>query len=66
LFNTTPASYIKAQRLERAKELLLISSLSISEIAFQTCFTDVAHFSRSFKAVHDCSPKEYRSSLKKS
>ena len=65
LFNDTPANYIKRKRLERATELLSISSLTISEIAFQTCFTDVAHFSRSFKAIHQCSPTEYRLALKK-
>jgi AraC-like DNA-binding protein len=65
LFNDTPANYIKMKRLDRAKELLDISSLSISEIAFQTCFTDVAHFSRSFKVAHHYSPSEYRSRNKK-
>jgi AraC-like DNA-binding protein len=64
LFNDTPANYIKTKRLERGKELLSMSSLSISEIAFQTCFNDVAHFSRSFRAVYQCSPTEYRLSLK--
>jgi AraC-like DNA-binding protein len=64
LFKTTPANYIKMRRLERAKELLAMSTLTVSEIAFQTCFSDVAHFSRSFKAVHHCSPSEYRLSVK--
>jgi len=66
LFNDTPANYIKSKRLERAKELLAMSSLTVSEIAFQTCFIDVAHFSRSFKAVYRCSPSAYRLSVKKS
>lgn len=65
LFNDTPANYIKMKRLERAKDLLAMSSLTISEIAFQTCFNDVAHFSRSFKAAYRCSPSEYRLSAKK-
>ena len=65
LFNDTPASYIKRKRLERAKDLLAMSKLSVSEIAFQTCFTDVAHFSRSFKTAYHCSPSAYRLSLKK-
>ncbi len=65
LFNDTPANYIKRKRLERAKDLLAMSDLSVSEIAFQTCFTDVAHFSRSFKTAYHCSPSEYRLSLKK-
>lgn len=66
LFNDTPANYIKIKRLERAKELLTVSSLTTSEIAFQTCFNDAAHFSRSFKEVYHCSPSAYRLSLKKS
>jgi len=64
VFNDTPANYIKTKRLERAKELLSLSSLSVSEVAFQTCFNDVAHFSRSFRAIYQCSPKEYRLSMK--
>ncbi|OQP68639.1 helix-turn-helix domain-containing protein [Niastella populi] len=64
LFNDTPANYIKRKRLERAKDLLAMSDLSVSEIALQTCFTDVAHFSRSFKTAYHCSPSAYRLSLK--
>ena len=62
IFKDTPASYIKMKRLERAKELLSASTLSISEIAFQTCFKDVAHFSRSFKDAYSCTPSAYRQS----
>lgn len=65
LFNDTPANYIKKKRLERAKDLLAMSSLTISEIAFQTCFSDLAHFSRSFKEIHQCSPSAYRLEMKK-
>jgi AraC family transcriptional regulator, exoenzyme S synthesis regulatory protein ExsA len=64
LFQDTPANYIKMKRLERAKELLGMSTLTVSEIAFQTCFHDVAHFSRSFKATYHCSPSAYRLSVK--
>ncbi len=66
LFKDTPANYIKLKRLERAKELLSISSLTIGEIAFQTCFNDVAHFSRSFKGTYRLSPSDYRISVKHS
>ena len=65
LFNDTPANYIKMKRLEKARELLAVSSLTVSEIAFQTCFNDAGHFSRSFKEVYFCSPSSFRSSLKK-
>jgi AraC family transcriptional regulator, exoenzyme S synthesis regulatory protein ExsA len=64
LFKDTPANYIKTKRLERAKDLLAMSNLTIGEIAFQTCFSDVAHFSRSFKTLYDCSPSSYRTKVK--
>lgn len=62
IFNTSPANYIKQQRLEKAKALLNSSELSISEITYETCFSDVAHFSRSFKSAFGVSPSEYRNS----
>jgi AraC family transcriptional regulator, exoenzyme S synthesis regulatory protein ExsA len=60
IYDNSPASYIKAKRLERARELLEVSSLSISEIAFETCFKDIPHFSRSFKQRFRVSPASYR------
>ncbi|MEQ9102642.1 MAG: AraC family transcriptional regulator [Imperialibacter sp.] len=63
-FHQSPANYIRTKRLERAKELLGVSTLNVSEIAFQTGFNDVAHFSRAFKAAFQLSPSDYRSSLK--
>ncbi len=65
MFGDTPANYIKIKRLERASELLSLSSLTISEIAFQTCFPNSAHFSRSFRGYYQRSPTEYRSSQKR-
>ncbi|UII32043.1 AraC family transcriptional regulator [Fulvivirga ulvae] len=63
LLNDTPASYIKKKRLHKAKELLALSHLTISEIAYQTGFIDVAHFSNSFKAAYGCAPSLYRQKI---
>lgn len=60
IFKDTPANYIKSKRLYRAKELLEVSTLTISEIAFQTCFNDLAHFSRSFKQQFKKTPASFR------
>ena len=60
LFNDTPSSFFKNKRLEKAKELIKASDITIGEIAFETCFSDVAHFSRSFKEKFGCTPTEYR------
>ena len=47
-------------RIARARELLADSTLRIHEIAEETGFSDVAHFSRSFKKITGCTPGEYR------
>lgn len=47
-------------RIARAKELLQDHSLRIHEIAENTGFSDVGHFSRSFKKIAGCTPGEYR------
>ena len=49
-----------SMRITRAKELLADPALRIHEIAEETGFSDVAHFSRSFKKIAGCTPGEYR------
>ncbi|MEM6804325.1 MAG: helix-turn-helix transcriptional regulator [Bacteroidota bacterium] len=51
-------------RLKKAKELLLISDLSISEIAYETGHTDPSYFSKTFKSKYGLSPKEFRQNMK--
>lgn len=51
-------------RIERAKLLLKDPSMRIHEVAEQAGFSDVAHFSRSFKNLIGKTPGEYRSELK--
>jgi AraC-like DNA-binding protein len=60
LYDTTPASFIKNKRLEKAAELLKISDLSITEISNECVFSDIAHFSNSFKEKYKSTPSEYR------
>ncbi|MBI3587465.1 MAG: helix-turn-helix transcriptional regulator [Ignavibacteriales bacterium] len=60
IFGDSPASYIKNKKLERAKELLLISGLRIGDIAYDCGFEDIAHFSHSFKKNYSISPTNFR------
>ena len=60
LYKTTAANYIKNRRLERSAELLKISDLSITEISDECIFSDIAHFSNSFKDKYNSTPSEYR------
>jgi AraC-like DNA-binding protein len=60
-FKSTPSNYLKDKRLEKTKEMLLITELSITEICYKTGFKDIAHFSRSFKQKYNISPSGFRS-----
>ena len=60
LYNTSPANYIRKKRLEKAVDLLLSTSLSISDIAYDCSFNDLAHFSKCFKKEYLMSPQQFR------
>lgn len=55
------ASYIKQQRLEKAKQLLKDSELTIADIATMVGFEDYNYFSRVFKKMYGISPRHCRS-----
>ena len=50
-------------RMERAKALLADSGLRVHAVAEQVGYSDVAHFSKSFKRFVGMTPGEYRESL---
>ena len=58
---TTPADFIRRERVESAAELLRARSAttSISDIAFETGFTDTTTFSRAFRRYFECAPHEW-------
>ncbi|MEZ5653153.1 MAG: helix-turn-helix domain-containing protein [Burkholderiaceae bacterium] len=59
----TLADTIRNARLDACRRALADPTQalrSISEIAFAFGFNDAAHFSRSFRARFDCSPREFR------
>lgn len=64
----TIEKYYIAQKIERVKELLGYRELTLSEIAFRTGYSSVAHLSRQFKAATGITPTEYirTSGLRKS
>jgi len=59
-----PIRYLRLLRMERAKNLLESSFLSVKEIAFQVGLNDESHFVRDFKATYGFSPAIYRSHFK--
>src|SRR5215213_7747071 len=59
-----PIRYLRLLRMERAKELLESSFLSVKEIAFRVGLHDESHFVRDFKTTYGFSPALYRSQFK--
>jgi AraC-like DNA-binding protein len=55
-----PMRYLRLLRMERAKDLLESSFLSVKEIAYRVGLNDESHFVRDFKATYGSSPSCYR------
>lgn len=56
----TPSRYYLQLRLQRARELLLRTDLSLAEIAAETGFLSSSHFSKSYKELFAYSPSRER------
>ncbi len=54
------AKYLRDVRLEHAKEELLETNKSITEISYDCGFSNISVFNKSFKQAFSISPKEYR------
>lgn len=59
-YGETPYSYILRRRIETAKQLLRNTSLPLSEIAERLSFSDLHHFTHTFKQREGVSPGAYR------
>ncbi len=60
VFNDTPSNFINNERIEKAKELLKATQLSISEVAYETGHADPSYFARLFKNKTGLSPSDFR------
>lgn len=58
-----PMRYLTELRIEKAKELIVTNSMSLSDIAPMVGFPDPLYFSRVFKKTTGIPPKEFRQSL---
>jgi transcriptional regulator GlxA family with amidase domain len=61
--DTTPTKYYLRLRLRRARELLLQSQMSITEIAVACGFQSTCHFSKSYRALYGRTPRSERQPL---
>src|SRR5205085_4587376 len=60
IYNMPPSQWIRRKRLEKAKELLISSNMSVTDVCYTTGFENIAHFSRLFKSQFGTPPSEYR------
>ncbi|WP_367330630.1 chromate resistance protein ChrB domain-containing protein [Sphingobacterium multivorum] len=58
--NLNYGEYIRKKRIEKAIELMSDRSISLTEIAYLTGFSDQSHFTRIFKKLTGSNPSEYR------
>ena len=57
---TTIEKYIIHQKIERVKELLVYDELTLSEIAYQMGYSNVAYLSSQFKKVTGLTPSHFK------
>jgi len=56
----TPIDYLTSVRIERAKELLLGTDQSCTEICFQAGYNHQSYFTRTFKSLVGLTPRQFR------
>ena len=59
-YGETPRAYLTRRRLERAKTLLRVANLSVTEICFLVGFESLGSFSALFRRVVGQTPSAYR------
>jgi AraC-like DNA-binding protein len=62
-FQESPGKWLLQKRLDHSAALLRNSKMNVTEIAFESGFEDVSHFSRVFKERFEISPMVYREKL---
>lgn len=62
-FGVSPAKYITAARVTKAKSLLGLSEMQLEDVAAQTGFASVSYFCSVFKTATGLTPSQYRSQM---
>lgn len=60
MLGTTPIQYLRQFRIQQAAQLLTSTGLKIAEIATLCGFQETSYFSKIFRDIKGCTPKEYR------
>jgi AraC-like DNA-binding protein len=60
IFQESPGHWLRRRRLDHSAKLLRNSQMNATEIAFESGFENVSHFSRVFKERFGVAPTVYR------
>jgi AraC-like DNA-binding protein len=61
IYNMPPSQWIREKRLNKAKEFLQTTNMTITDICYTLGFESISHFSRLFKSEFGYAPSVYRS-----
>ena len=59
------AHFVMMQKVERTKELLMETDLSLTEISYRLNYSSLAHLSNQFKQITGLSPKRFKEIIEK-
>lgn len=59
IYHSAPMKYVQTIRIEKAKDLLLSGDYLVGDVAAAVGFSNIYHFSKTFKKMTGCSPNEY-------
>ena len=60
LYNMPPSKWIREKRLEKAREFLQSTNMTVTDICYTLGFESIAHFSRIFKSHFGYPPTRFR------
>jgi transcriptional regulator GlxA family with amidase domain len=58
IYNMPPSAWFRQRRLEKARELLLNTTMTVTDVCYTLGFENLAHFSRLFKSNFGYSPSK--------
>jgi signal transduction histidine kinase/AraC-like DNA-binding protein/tetratricopeptide (TPR) repeat protein len=60
LTGSSPGDFLRQFRLEKAKQLLRLPGIQVSEVAYQTGFNNLSNFTKAFKEFTGLTPSEFK------
>jgi signal transduction histidine kinase/AraC-like DNA-binding protein len=60
LTGNSPGDFLRQFRLEKAKQLLRLPGIQVSEVAYQTGFNNLSNFAKAFKEFTGLTPSEFK------